>query len=100
VPQTWGSEGNRCNVVILLCVSRRATWGVRLMLFPCAYCPAQLCCGNRANLDHAIQHFGLDAVAVRLHRELERQGMSELDAHLTVQSYLSARMVHRASAGS
>ncbi len=61
------------------------------MWFPCAYCPARLRRGDRENLEHAAQHFGLDAVAVYVHRELERKGMSELDAHLTVQAFLSPR---------
>ncbi len=62
------------------------------MWFPCAYCPTPLRRDHRANLGHAIEHFGLDTVAVHLHRALERNGMSELDAHLTVQAFLSARM--------
>ncbi len=60
------------------------------MQFPCAYCPAQLQRGDWKTLDHAIQHFGLGAVAVYVHRELEREGMSELDAHLTVQGFLAS----------
>lgn len=67
------------------------------MQFPCAHCPVQLHRGDRGNLDHAIEHFGLDAVAVRLHRALECCGLSELDAHVTVQSWLLARKARRAS---
>ena len=64
------------------------------MYFPCAYCPAQLRRGDEGNLGHAIQHFGLEEVAAHIHRELERNGMSELDAHLTVLAFLSPRTGH------
>ena len=67
------------------------------MYFACVYCPAQLRRGDEGNLGHAIQHFGLDGIAAHIHRELERNGMSELDAHLTVQAFLSARMDHPVS---
>ena len=69
------------------------------MYFPCVHCPATLLRGDRGNLAHAIRHVGIDAVAVYLHRLLERNGMSELEAHVTVQAFLSSRRGHPVSEG-
>ena len=67
------------------------------MYFPCVHCPATLLRGDRGNLSHALNHalarYSLDEIGAYLHRKLERGGMSELDAHRTIQAFLASSAV-------
>ncbi len=50
--------------------------------FDCVFCGAGLRRGDWANLDHALAHFGTpDEFLPALHRECERHGFDELEAH-------------------
>ncbi len=49
--------------------------------FDCAYCGAALRRGDQNNLNHAVQHFPAESLLPWLHRELEKRGYDELEAH-------------------